>query len=414
MRGLPLKRLGWFVVAILGIGVAAWYWSSSAPKRHLAEAENYVRLGRGAEALAWLDVPEVSPATRDQALLLRARIALQADRPQDAVQPLDQIAPDGPWGIDAAFWKGRTLQAMHEPREAIAWFRRAWKARPADAEIPRWIAVAAYDLGDRRTALAALEAVTKIQPDDAKAWRTMGLIFKEKAEYEAALAAYDASLKIERTQPEVRFERAEALAGLGRFADAEAALESSRGGVGSADRAALLGRCQIGRGNLDAARRTLDAALTRAPDHPQLLGERASIDQSEGHFDESVRRLDRAVISDPYSAQWHYQRGLALRALNRPAEAEDDLARARSLQHDFARLSALDDEAALRPDDAEVRERLGDLCLRLGKPELAASWYRAALSCDPERISARRALHSLNARSGGRIRQGAISLSTQR
>lgn len=293
------------------------------------------------------------------------------------------------------------MQALHEPRDAIAWLQRAWKARPDDAEIPRWIAVAAYDLGDRQTALNALEAATKLDPDDARAWRTMGLIYKEKAKFESALAAYDAALKIKRTQPDVRFERAETLVGLGRFAEAEAALNASRGGAAAADRAALLATCQIARGDNDAAKKTLDAALPAAPDHPQLLGERATIDRMEGHFDDAVRRLDQAIKTDPYTAQWHYQRGLDLRELGRLAEAEEALARARALQADILRLAELDNEAAQRPGDAEVREQLGDLCQRLGKTELAASWYIAALSCDPERTTARRALQAINARRGG-------------
>jgi tetratricopeptide (TPR) repeat protein len=359
---------------------------------------------RGAEALDWLAAPESNPATRDHALLLRARIAVESGQPGNAIQPLDQIDPDGPQGGEAAFWKGRTLQALHEPRDAIAWLRKAWKARPKDAEIPRWIAVAAYDLGDRTTALDALEAVTKLAPDDARAWRTMGLIEKEKGRHQAALAAYDASLKIDRAQPAARFERAETLAALGRFTEAEAALEASRRGAGAsvADRAALLARCQIGQGNLDAAKGTLDAGLLAVPEHPQLLGERATIDRTEGRFDDALRRLDEAIKADPFTTQWHYQRGLVLRSLGRSAEAEKALAQARELQADFARLSRLDDEAAQRPGDAEVREQLGDLCQRLGKAELAASWYIAALSCDPERASARRALRALNARLGER------------
>ena len=398
-----MKRIGGLVVAILALGVGIWlFWVAGASRRDLAEAEHLADEGRGAEALDWLAAPEADPATRDRALLLRARVAVEAGRPAEAIGPLDRIDPDGPLGGEVAFWRGRTLQALHEPRDAVAWLQRAWKARPDDAEIPRWIAAAAYDLGDRSTAIDALEAVTKLQPGDARAWRTMGLIYKEKARYEPALAAYDASLKIDRVQPAARFERAETLAALGRYGDAEAALRASRGGASAADRAALLARCQIGQGDLDAARRTLDAALPSSPDHPRLLGERATIDRAQGRFDDALRRLDRAIGADPYTAQWHYQRGLALRALGRSAEAEAALGRARELQADLARLSELDDEAARRPGDAEVRERLGDLCRRLGKEELAASWYVAALSCDPDRTSARRALRALGARVGGR------------
>ena len=55
-------------------------------------------------------------------------------------------------------------------------------------------------------------------------------------------------------------------------------------------------------------------------------------------------------------------------------------------------MSDLNDQAARAPDDPEVRLRLGQLCESLGKPELAASWYRAALACDPRSAEARAAL----------------------
>jgi Flp pilus assembly protein TadD len=55
-------------------------------------------------------------------------------------------------------------------------------------------------------------------------------------------------------------------------------------------------------------------------------------------------------------------------------------------------MSALNAEAAARPTDPAVRCQLGRLCERLGKVELAASWYRAALACDPDNQEAADAL----------------------
>ena len=49
-----------------------------------------------------------------------------------------------------------------------------------------------------------------------------------------------------------------------------------------------------------------------------------------------------------------------------------------------------------RPHDAGVRYELGRLCVDLGKPDLAASWYRAALACDPKHEAARIGLRALS------------------
>jgi hypothetical protein len=66
-------------------------------------------------------------------------------------------------------------------------------------------------------------------------------------------------------------------------------------------------------------------------------------------------------------------------------------------------MSALNEQAERAPHDADVRCRLGRLCVDLGKPELAASWYRAALACDPKHAEARLGLNALRptSRAGG-------------
>ena len=65
-------------------------------------------------------------------------------------------------------------------------------------------------------------------------------------------------------------------------------------------------------------------------------------------------------------------------------------------------MSALNDEADRRPEDPDVRYRIGTLCERLGKRDLAATWYSAALACDPNHAGAHAALQALK-RAGGRI-----------
>jgi Flp pilus assembly protein TadD len=122
---------------------------------------------------------------------------------------------------------------------------------------------------------------------------------------------------------------------------------------------------------------------------------RARIDLADGHPAEALEHLDRAVAADPYRPETIYQRGVVLRRLGRTEEARRDMARADELNKGLAEMSELNRQAERAPHDADVRYRLGRLCVELGKPELAASWYRAALACDPRHAAARFGLKAL-------------------
>ncbi|MCA1686778.1 MAG: hypothetical protein LC745_12585, partial [Planctomycetia bacterium] len=141
--------------------------------------------------------------------------------------------------------------------------------------------------------------------------------------------------------------------------------------------------------------RTLDAGLAASPDHPGLNLLRAKVDLDGGRVEQAAARLDRVLAADPYNTQAYHQRALALRRLGRRDEADRDAARVTELNRDLAEMSALDGEADRNPEDPEVRCRIGALCARLGKFDLAASWFNAALACDPHHTGAREALLAL-------------------
>jgi tetratricopeptide (TPR) repeat protein len=401
--GIRRKRMlvlasGVFLLAVVGGFGAYRSWWRGRPERLLAEADRALREGDPEAALDALELPERSPATRDRALLVHARAALALKRLPEAVRFLDRVDARGPLATDLAFWKGRALYEAGQSLRAASWFQFVLNRRPGDAEALRWLAAASYDLGDRPTSVASLVALTTLVPGDARAWRTLAVLYKEDVDYERAEAAYAASLKADPAQPRVRFERAESLVPLGRFAEAERELAACRGKVPEADRASLLAQCLWSRGDGDACRVLVESASAAAPQHPGLLVQLAQIDLSEGRAADALARLDRAVQADPYNSQWLYQRGTALLALGRGDEAARDRARAGELNRTLAEMSALNDQAARSPEDPEVRCRLGWLCATLGKTALAASWYRAALACDPHHRGARLGLKTLEAR----------------
>jgi tetratricopeptide (TPR) repeat protein len=380
------------VVVLIGSGV---YWWRGRAERHLARAEEALETGEQEEALGWLAVPEAARATRERALLLRARAAVERGNLAEAVRALDQVNPHGPSAAAFAFWKGRTLYAASQPLLALGFFEAALKQRPADADAARWLASAAYDLGDRPTAVAALETVARIEPKDARVWRTLGMIFQENVEYERARPAFERSLALDRFQPAVRLALAETLLKVGDAAGAERELRACQGRVAEAARADLLAESFRMRGELDKLRATVDAGLADAPDHPGLLAQKAQLDLADGQPALALERLDCAVAADPYRAAAFYQRGVVLRQLGRIEESARDRARADALNKDLAEMSALNHQAERDLRDAEVRFRLGQLCVALGKPELAASWYKAALACDPAHAAARLGLNTL-------------------
>lgn len=388
---------GMSAIAILLGSIAAsgvWWWSGRAG-RHLAEAERLVDAGQPLAAGEWLGVPEADLATRERALLVRARAALGRDRPADAVGPLEEIDPEGSNGGAAAFWKGRTLYAAQQPRKAIEWFRAASGKLPGDPEPLRWLAAAAYDLGARHVAIEALAEITRLSPRDARAWRTLGLIQKEQVRHEDAAAAYRQSLASDPEQPKVRMELAETLEALGEYDEAERLLRDCQGQVPEGDRSAALARCLRARQDREGMEGALEAGLAADPEHAGLLALRAMSDLEAKRIAEAVAGFDRALARDPRNPQWLYQRGRALALLGRKGEARRDLDRAEAINKAIVELSDLDEQASRQPEDPEIRCRIARLCIRLGKRELAASWFRATLACDPENLDARAGLIEL-------------------
>ena len=394
----PLRTWSAWLLAAILIAAGSFTWWSGRPERHLAEARLCLGRDEFGALSGWLRLPEATPRTRDRALLIQARAALRRGRPAEAVPALDAIDGGGPSAVDAAFWKGRTLMAVGQSRRAVGWFRSVADRRPDDADARRWLASALYELGDRKAALAELREVARLSPSDPKAWRTIALLHKEDVDLEAAREAYRATLRLDAAQPRARFELAEVLTDLGEYDEAARQLEDCSGGVPEADRLELVARGIWARGDSERIRTLLGRALAEYPRHVGLLALASQVEMAEDRPAGAIALLDRALAIDPYHAASYDRRGLLRKAAGDDEGAALDLGRSSELKATLAELSRLDDEAANRHEDPEIRVRIGRLCVQLGKFELAASWYRAALSVDPRHGPAREGLASLGLR----------------
>jgi tetratricopeptide (TPR) repeat protein len=399
-RFLSSRYQVWMLSLLLAILVAAGAcsWWSGRAERQLAEAEQCLGFGDFQGLASSLALPEATATTRDRALLIRARAALARGRPSEAVSPLEAIDPGGPSAVDAAYWKGRTLLAVGQYLRAAEWLRSVADRRPDDADAHRWLAAAAYELGDSKTALRELREVARLVPQDPRAWRTIAVLLKEGAEPEQAREAFLTTLRLDPEQPQARLEFAEVLTTLGEYDEAGRQLEACSGTVPEGDRLDLLARGLRARGDQEGFRAILDRAKAQAPDHVGLIHQRAQAATAEGRTAEAIALLDRALALDPYHTASYYQRGLLKKAVGDAEGSARDLARASELNASLAEMSRLNDEAAGRPQDADVRLRIARLCEQLGKVDLAASWYRSALAIEPGSTAARSGIASLRAR----------------
>ena len=212
---------------------------------------------------------------------------------------------------------------------------------------------------------------------------------------EESSSAYRRSLALNPHQPLARLELADVLVQQGHFQEALEQLDARRGKTPEAQHLSLMARVAWESGDREEVLRLLDEAADRDVDHPDLFSLRGQLAQAEGRLDEAKLWLDRAVDADPYDSRRYAQRASILRTLGRADLAESDARTAEELKRAVEEMSALNAEAAEHPLDPEVRCQLGRLCERLGKLDLAASWYRAALACDPEHEEARASLATL-------------------
>jgi Tfp pilus assembly protein PilF len=124
---------------------------------------------------------------------------------------------------------------------------------------------------------------------------------------------------------------------------------------------------QLTHGRWSAAAATLELALARAPDRPQLLLWSAIAENGRGHTGRAIELARQAIAAEPRLPEAQLNLGLFLRDALRPEEAVAAFARA----------------TELRPTFAAAWYHLGQTREALGQTAAAVAAQRRALSVDP-------------------------------
>lgn len=231
------------------------------------------------------------------------------------------------WAYNATYGRAVALISEGQFQQAIPILQAESARQPSNPRIWKALGVAYASLSRYNEAEDAFARACKLAPKLAGA-----CYFHARALY--ALDRFDASLaaltNCDSRDPQVQLARAQALEGLGGYAEAEPEFRKAfssdpSAGVG-------LGRFLIRQGRFEEAIAPLEAAAAKTPGSAEARTHLGRALLETGRVGEAVRQLEAAVAAAPSSAQAHVLLARAYTRLGRSQEAQAHLNAAASAQ----------------------------------------------------------------------------------
>jgi len=205
-------------------------------------------------------------------------------------------------------------------------------------------AVAAHRRGEFGEAERLYRRLLEAAPSSAAARHMLGVLRAQSGDNAEALELIGAALTLKPDAPDILFNYAHVLKGIGRLDEALAAYDRAlflKPGYAAARNARaevlnLRGNSLREAGQTGQALSFYDRALADAPNYPDALNNRAVALWGLGRFDEALAGFDTALAAKPDYVEAHYNRGNVLRDLLRLDEAKQSFDRAIALDPAFA------------------------------------------------------------------------------
>jgi tetratricopeptide (TPR) repeat protein len=239
-----------------------------------------------------------------------------------------------------------------------------------------------YDLGAHDDARYHAEKWSALAPRDARPHRFIGLLYKDLGAYREAIAPYRAALERElanTVRQEVIIELAECHIKLTEFAAARDVLASSQ------PAATLVARVQTAKaecaralGEPEGAKELLGSALAADPKHTGALRLRAQLAMDADDLTGAMDDLERAAALAPAEFETYHLLGRVYGRLGQTAKAVAAQERVKEIQGQFDELTRLTREAAARPKDARLHEKMAVIYAQLRMPDMEAAQRRLA------------------------------------
>jgi protein O-GlcNAc transferase len=225
-------------------------------------------------------------------------------RPTDTKPKPKPLEPAGRVSVDALLAEGNALEDRGEVASAFALYQRAVDAAPDSWRAWLNLGNAHRGLGQFADAASAYREAIEIEGKSAAAHQNLGSVLLEIGDMASAAAAFREALRF---KPDA----VEAWIGLGTALEPSAPAEA----IAAYEKAqtlapnhpatgAMLARLYLGKGDEQAAMRTLDAMLRRDPRNVAALRARGDIEKDLGHGAAAASAYREAVAIDPNPGAW--------------------------------------------------------------------------------------------------------------
>lgn len=318
--------------------------------------------------------------------LLRGAYLLRQDNAAAALQSFHSVVPEGELRRPALELTGECLFQLQQLPLAAAQYQELLRTDPASTDAHRWLGQIFYNLGAFQAAATHLQKLVELEPENYLAYALMGHMAFDFEDYQVSVENYRKALALERPgaipeaiHQEVIQNLAQSLIGQNNY---PAALETLK----SADQdpalvLALQADCQRGLGKTDEARRLLDLALQRDPLQRKAVLLQVSMALDDQQTESAIAPLQRVLAQDPHDTACRYQLAQAWARLQQDEKYKQEIALHKESQRLKTLLTELNLEANRDPQDDQLRDRLADVCDKLGKQDLAVMWRQAAAAC---------------------------------
>ena len=347
---------------------------SNAPAARLQLADYYARAGRVEEAKNLL-----GQLSKDQTSFVDAELRLSAldyteNRLPEAHKRLDALLGRAPNHAPALVMKAQWLTTENKLDEALERAKAAISADPQSA--PGYFTLATVH--DRRREVAeakkAYGEVLRLNPRAVAAQVELSRLNLTTGDTAAALRFAEEARQTEPSSVDARVAVARSLVVTGNSARADAELGNLlRSAPNVAAVHALNGLHQVRKNNPAAARTAYERALELSPGLVEAIGGLTYLDLAARNSGQAIARLETEITRQPTSATLFTLLARAHKAADDPAQEEQALRRAVSVDPRFSMGYAM----------------LADLYLRQKRVDEARAEFEGMAERDPSAVGAR-------------------------
>lgn len=370
---VTLGRIGLFVT-VLGCWSSGIKNADSLP----IEIDHAARSQEPGELLERIIRGEEACGGAEGQTVLRAAAYLKRYEPERALMSISKVSPVGPFRSTSLWIAGEALYRTGQLAKAIQILHALVTEFPDDLEGHRCLAAIYFDISAMQEARKELEHVIRLAPEDYRPHHLLGQIDLDFEKHAFAIAHYRKALELCKNPGkllELRQGLALSLKGERQFTELLKSIPPD-------DPDPLLQTCRAdgmwSQGQVDDARKVLNAVLMKEPDFADALLLSARIDLDSGQLIEAEDQLQRLLESDPHNVVARYQLAQVQRQSGNMEGFQETMRLKEQTQKLMDQMVDLNQKIIDQPGQPELCLQIAEVAEQLGKHELAESWRKAA------------------------------------